>query len=257
MRASPNPRTRGRKIDHRIRADLDRILACSADQVAVRKLRALDPQNIADLIRICSEPNNSAESRRACAVVLGQLHARKAIRVLLNNLWEDEPDLALSCAHALMEIHSRAATKTLLRILIKCPFPRNREASAMVFKSLRDEHAIPILKRAMLDSSESAPVRFQAGGALAGWKPNRSLRAFLSASLDPEPEVRWIAAYGLGFVHDDRAVAALKQLVEDTACPSGMESVGEQAKESLCALTLRTVKPRSFHSRERARSTRE
>jgi HEAT repeat protein len=109
----------------------------------------------------------------------------------------------------------------------------------MVFKYVRDDRAVPTLRRTLADKNEVPAVRFQAADALAAWEPKRAIDAFLQASLDEEPEVRWIASYGLAACGNDRAVAALKRLVNDSEAPAGMETVGKHALELLEALARR------------------
>jgi HEAT repeat protein len=151
-------------------------------------------------------------------------------------MWEDQPNLVFSSANAVMQIGSKTATMPLLKILCECPFPGNREAAAMVFKYVRDDRAIPTLQWTLANKNEAPAVRFQAADALAAWEPESSLDAFLDASVDEEPEVRWIASYGLAACGGDRAVAALNRLANDDAAPAGMETVGAHALELLESL---------------------
>jgi HEAT repeat protein len=222
------------KLHRRIREELASWQASRGNETPLRELVIIDPPDIEALIRICSDRKRPPEMRRIAAVVLGRLRARKAVDVLISNMWEDQPDLALSSGAALGTIRSRGATGHLLCILRECPFPASREAAAMVFKELKDGRAIGALERTLLDSGELSRVRFQAGAALAGWKPDRTLPAFLKASSDESAEVRYISAYALGLSgRDDRAVAALERLVSDKGADPSGSTVGEQATESL------------------------
>jgi len=224
------------KIHRRIQKEITEHLSCSP---VFRELLVLDPPDIESLIRLCSDRGRDVEVRQGCAVVLGALRARRAVGVLVQNMWEGQPSLVASSANAVMQIRSKSATVPLLRVLSECPLPESREAAAMVFKYVRDERAILALQRTLANKNEGREVRFQAADALAAWEPERSLDAFLQASFDQEPEVRWIASYGLAACAGDRAVAALKRLVNDNEAPPGMESVGTHASELLEALARR------------------
>jgi HEAT repeat protein len=206
---------------------------------ARRQLMELDLRDYMSLIQVAGNKEIHKEVRRLAVVVIGCLRIRSAVNQLLENMAENDPNLALSSANALASVRSRQSTLPLLDILRHCPYPRSREAAAMVFKSLRDERAFTALKQVLLNPGELAEVRFQVADALANWRPERTVSAFLTTAEDPDPEVRWISAYALAFAPGEASEAALRRLSTDKAAPVGTTSVGEQARESLDA--LRTI----------------
>lgn len=230
------------RVSCRIRAELAAWQASRGNEAALRELVATDPGDVDALIRICSDPRRPPEIRRITAVVLGRLRARKAVGVLIKNLWEDQRDLAISSGAALADIRSRTATLPLVRVLRESPFPASREAAAMVFKRIRDEKAISALRATLLDARESPWIRFQAGAALAGWKPSRTIRAFLRTVSDQSAEVRHVSAYALGLSGDDRALSVLKRMSTDNEVALPGSTVGEQALESLDTFARRRKK---------------
>ena len=119
--------------------------------------------------------------------------------------------LMWEAAKALSRLKSRSLVPKLIASL-KSKSTEHRAAAAYVLGMTREPRAVSHLEVILADTRESPSVRGHAAEALAYLKKRRSFHVLLSALDDPEPEVRWWAAFALGELGDKRALPELKRI---------------------------------------------
>jgi HEAT repeat protein len=90
------------------------------------------------------------------------------------------------------------------------------------------------LQKVLINQQESADLREHAAEALGGIKDRRAVANLRQALQDPKPGVRFWAAYALGQIGDPRALPELKRLAKtDHAVAPGWWAVKKEAAESI------------------------
>jgi HEAT repeat protein len=155
---------------------------------------------------------------------------------------EDEGQGTAS-ANALAEIRTRQTRRGLERILVSGKSAEARKRAAWALGFLRYEHAAPALLRTLADRNEETDVRAHAAEALGHIAPqtghDEALAALLHALTDPEPEIRFWAAFALGNLGDERAIPALQRLADrDSDSVPGWWSIRKEALDSIEQIKL-------------------
>ncbi|MCC2672641.1 MAG: lyase domain protein repeat-containing protein, partial [Armatimonadetes bacterium] len=172
-------------------------------------------------LRTAADSGCATEARAdACWQLSRQQGRRRDPRIvplLLRLLRDNDPDVVAAAVFNLGLIGGRRAVRPLLRLLTVGPTEELRYAAAMALRDLHEERAIEPLFEVLEDQSEAARVRGQAAealGSICRWN-NAHTERMAQALRDPEPEVRFWAAYALSQFGDPAALPALVAMASD------------------------------------------
>jgi len=179
----------------------------------------------------------------AAAEALGMLGDKRAVPALLEASHSGHIGLRVSAIEALGHIGSTDAIPLLLQML-RDEAAGVRRAAAWALGRLGHPSAVDALVVRLKDAQEHVLVRRSAAWALGRMALNAVAIAALTEALDdPDPQIRWYAAEGLG----SSGEAALSQAVEvalrahlDDEARALQGSVSEAAREALRRLHRRS-----------------
>lgn len=187
----------------------------------------------------------------AAAEALGTLGDKRAVPALLEATRSRHVGVRASAIEALGHIGATDAIPLLLQML-RDEAAGVRRAAAWALGQLGDPSAVDALAVRLNDAQEHVLVRQSAAWALAKMDVNSVAVAALTRALDdPDPQVRWYAAQGLGrgkgAASDETVRAALRAHLDDEE-RALHGPVGEAARR-----TLRRLRWRSWWGRLRPR----
>lgn len=178
----------------------------------------------------------------AAAEALGMLGDRRAVPALLEASRSRHVGVRVSAVEALGHIRAVDAVPLLLQML-RDEAAGVRRAAAWALGQLGDSSAVDALVVRLNDDQEHVLVRRSAAWALGRLASNSVTVAALTKALeDPDPQVRWYAAQGLGHSGDaalnEKVEAALSaRLTDEEQALYG--PVSEAARQALRRLRLR------------------
>ena len=144
---------------------------------------------------------------------------------------------------ALANLRVRLGVQVLLDTAARAANEETRLASVHALGLTGDKTAAKLLIRILESSSESARLRGEAAEALAfcGRGSREVSSALIKALDDKSVEVRFFAAYALGFVGDLGAISPLRALTGDQNILPGYGSVSDEAAAALEQIEARAA----------------
>src|SRR5688572_21941114 len=175
----------------------------------LEKLRENGITTYTEVFALIRDENADSTLRVDCVgsfFLLGkQVDRRKAVPPLLAALKSQDASVRGAAAEALGRLESRRAIPALIHLLEDRSQPeRVRIDTAYGLSYIDDPQVYSVAKRIMFDRTENAFVRsvtIEWLGSLAG---EAALDNYLVLLSDPEPDVRFWAAYGLSQTAVDR-----------------------------------------------------
>lgn len=172
-----------------------------------------------------------AESGKLLSMAGGDCPVRALLRLFFEQT--DEGGL-YETALAIEGLGDRRAVGPLIRALLEDRNPHRRHAAARALGWIRPpvRKAALALAQCLADPSQPQPAREEAAESLAYAGRRETIGPLISVLHDPDPRIRFWAAFGLGEScrGDPRAVRALESLLDDTATPPGnWWTVGREA----------------------------
>jgi HEAT repeat protein len=178
---------------------------------------------------------------------LGKRRVRGAVPALVHLLDQGLDEIRAASGWALEVIESRAATRSLIRIVRRHKSFVAREWALLVLHMLGDPRAELALTNLLNDKEESDYLRGRAAQALGMIHPasKRTAATLIRASSDPSGEVRYSAICALSAIQNPRdmaaAITALESLTLDPTELPNEGSVGKLATEILGVLRNRML----------------
>jgi HEAT repeat protein len=168
----------------------------------------------------------------SAAFALGQTHNRFAIESLINDLRKanfTEPWKSLRAAEILTAV-GKPAVEPLLRALHDSN-SMVRGRAAFVLGKIGDSRAVDELIARLADSREQSSVRQTVAEALGEISSPGGANILTQSLGDPDPEVRWSAAYSLGIIGDAQALAELDRVAREDKGKTGRSiNIAETAR---------------------------
>lgn len=164
----------------------------------------------------------------------------KPLRLLLNELASADVATKVEAAKAFSARRKHPATTTALCHLLRgAGDEETRYWAAYALLSTHDARGAECLIAAVADTDEAPRVRGQAAEALgvialSARRGGVATTPLIEALRDPEPEVRFWAAYALGQIRDRAALPALELVAaSDDAVVPGWWSVRKEAADAI------------------------
>jgi HEAT repeat protein len=186
--------------------------------------------------------------RTTACWILGRLADKRAVPGLLVAFRDQDPNLQWEAARALGILGGKRAARPLIIAMQDAEGVETRRAAAYALGWMGNEMAHEPLLETLANVNENPRVRAVAAEALANLGDTRAVKALLSASEDPDVEVRFWSAFALGQLvseDDSESLAKLERMVEtDHALCPGWRTVSEEARSAIEHVRSRGVGPR-------------
>lgn len=201
-----------------------------------------------DLIGLALDDRAGVDDRVAACWFLGQLRQPRAMPGLCEALTRGPLPVRLEACYAAVELGDTGATGCLGQALSSDQSAEVRKAAAYALGWLRDRTAVPGLLETLRNSGEDAEVRGMAAEQLGRLEDPHAVSELRQALRDKQPEVRFWAAYALGYFASGEVIDDLKVLADgDTAVVPGHGSVREEALEAINNIRKRDPPARRTH----------
>ena len=227
---------------------LRQIISDSATRALRRNVKAdvelllQEVHSIRALIDLAQNSRAKANLRSAACWALGQLQSPRGVPVLLSMVERARSEIGWEAAKSLVILlrNGSKATRKLKQALLHGRSPHNRAAAAYVFGLTGNTSSIPLLVK-VLEGSDTPEVRSHVAEALGNIGDANTSGSLIPALSDPSPQVRFSAAYALGELGNERAIAPLKRLASAKSTPSSKSgSVKAQARRSIRRIRRRS-----------------
>ncbi|HJU22968.1 MAG TPA: HEAT repeat domain-containing protein [Casimicrobiaceae bacterium] len=188
------------------------------------------------LLELIGNSAASAAVRATAGWLFERLGDARAIPALICALRDSAAEVRCQSALALGTLGGEQAFDALLSALDDSD-DRVASVAASALGTLGDARAQPRLLGVLADRSRSSSRRGHAAESLVSvGDPTFAVPALIAALDDAEPEVRFWAAFALGQIGDERAVAPLERRSDDLAIVQGHSTVGDEVREALSCL---------------------
>ncbi len=194
------------------------------------------------------DPNQGHYDRGTAGRLLLLAHEPTPVPALLHLFFQQQHrDELYKTALTLEVLNDRRAVPALIHALLEDPNPHRRHAAARALGWIHPPNRATAraLARCLSDPAQPQPAREEAAESLSYTGTPESVDALIAALSDPDPRIRFWAAFGLISSRGEaRAVSALEAVLDDSAVPPGnWWSVGREALATLSALPI----PRNPH----------
>jgi HEAT repeat protein len=182
--------------------------------------------------------HTQATKRQQAAAILAELKEHQAIPALSILLQDPVPTVRSAAAQTLREFSSKRALPALINAITDSD-ANVRAYAAEALGKIGDKRAVkPLLALAddtsEVDTGNPHTMRSVVIFALSQIGDRQALNTLLTALNDPDADVRWAAAIGLGKIKDPSAIPALRKALDDEEEVSwGGELVSEAAEQAL------------------------
>lgn len=105
------------------------------------------------MIRVLEAEGEASLRKQAAAYALGRMNSTVAVPVLVARVWQPDPELAVTCANALMALND-PMLMPMLADLARHPLPEIRWAAVQCLAALKDPQALDTLARIAIEPPE-------------------------------------------------------------------------------------------------------
>jgi HEAT repeat protein len=202
---------------------------------------ALGGRTVADvpaLIALAQDPSVDAETRARVCWILGRVGIRAARAALMGLTGDHAAAVRVAAVNALGELGARRAWTVLARAARRDPDVEVRCAAVYSLQYFSSNRSANVLRAVFDNHAESSLIRGQAAESLArmGRAGRRGVPALRAALAEPTAEIRFWAAYALGYLGTEEVVEDLHRLVDDGAVVEPFGSVGEEARQAISTI---------------------
>lgn len=206
----------------------------------IKVVARLQPDSFKALAGVLQDSTFSPKLRASVCWLLAQAHYGRASTALWKAFNGNDEVLMWEAAKAFGMLKTKSVVPKLFSAL-KSKSIEHRTAAVYALGMMREPRAVTHLEAMLADKKEFPTVRGHAAEALAYLKKRRSFTVLMLALKDPEPEVRWWAAFALGELGDKRALPELKRVASvDKGRAQGGSSVRSEARCAYNRLLERT-----------------
>lgn len=205
----------------------------------IKVVARLQPDSFKALADVLQDSTFSLKLRAAACWLLAQAHYGRASTALWKAFNGNDEVLMWEAAKAFGILKTKSVFPKLISAL-KSKSIEHRTAAVYALGMMREPRAVTHLEAMVANTKESPTVRGYAVEALAYLKKRRSFNVLIAALNDPEPEVRWWAAFALGELGDKRALPELKRVASvDKGRAQDGSSVRSEARRAYNRLSER------------------
>jgi HEAT repeat protein len=213
-------------------------------QAAVDAVLAAGVQSRDDLYALLLDPAAGPNRDHACWL-LGWMGDDAAVAALVTAFRDPDVAMRRSAVVALGRLAHPDSTPALIEAMQTDADDRTRNIATLALGTICASTAMEPLLAVLANRAELANVRGAAAEALNGYRDPRVVAALVTALEDPEPEVRFFAAFALSAAGDESALPALERLAAaDEARVNDFGTVRDEAISAIEAIREAARAPR-------------